>query len=289
MGTEFESATTWIGAAPTTQAPIGAGSSFEYNFIAPDPGTYWYHSHSGLQADRGLFGALIVENPNDITGADVDAVLVLDDWLDGLGTTPDSVLMALNPAISGGHGGHGSGATTPAEHSEADMSVAQQLVSGGHGSSEPLGGMTQHIAYPLHLINGRPPNDPAVVTAAPGSTLRLRIINAAAETPYRFAVAGHEMTIVATDGYDVEPTPADTIIVGMAQRYDVLVTVKSGTWPVVAKVEGRDGYASTVLRSTDALALANPDVGGNLSELAGRLVTESELRPRNRTARDEVA
>ncbi|MDJ0113384.1 multicopper oxidase family protein, partial [Rhodococcus erythropolis] len=140
-------------------------------------------------------------------------------------------------------------------------------------------GMTQHIAYPLHLINGRPPNDPAVVTAAPGSTLRLRIINAAAETPYRFAVAGHEMTIVATDGYDVEPTPADTIIVGMAQRYDVLVTVKSGTWPVVAKVEGRDGYASTVLRSTDALALANPDVGGNLSELAGRLVTESELRP----------
>jgi FtsP/CotA-like multicopper oxidase with cupredoxin domain len=87
------------------------------------------------------------------------------------------------------------------------------------------------------------------------------------------------MTIVATDGYDVEPTPADTIIVGMAQRYDVLVTVKSGTWPVVAKVEGRDGYASTVLRSTDALALANPDVGGNLSELAGRLVTESELRP----------
>lgn len=267
------------GAAPTTQAPIGAGSSFEYNFIAPDPGTYWYHSHSGLQADRGLFGAMIVEDPNDITGADADAVLVLDDWLDGLGTTPDSVLMALNPAISGGHGGHGGGATTPAEHSEADMSVAQQLVSGGHGSSEPLGGMTQHIAYPLHLINGRPPNDPAVVTAAPGSTLRLRIINAAAETPYRFAVAGHEMTIVATDGYDVEPTPADTIIVGMAQRYDVLVTVKSGTWPVVAKVEGRDGYASTVLRSTDALALANPDVGGDLSELAGRLVIESELRP----------
>src|SRR3546814_3527883 len=85
------------GAAPTTQAPIGAGSSFEYNFIAPDPGTYWYHSHSGLQADRGLFGAIIVEDPNDITGAEAAAVLVLDDWLDGLGTTPDYVLMALNP------------------------------------------------------------------------------------------------------------------------------------------------------------------------------------------------
>ncbi|MCJ0906413.1 multicopper oxidase family protein [Rhodococcus sp. ARC_M6] len=267
------------GAAPTTQAPIGVGTTFDYDFVAPDPGTHWYHSHSGLQADRGLFGAMIVEDPEDTSGADVDAVLVLDDWLDGLGTSPDSVLMALNPAIAGGHGGHGGAASAPAEHSAGEMTLAQQLVNAGHGSSEVLGGMTQHIAYPLHLINGRPPNDPAVVTAAAGAVLRLRIINAAAETPYRFAVAGHEMTIIAADGYDVEPAKADTIIVGMAQRYDVLVTVKSGSWPIVAKVEGRDGYASTVLRSNDASALANPDVGGSIPELGGRLVLESSLRP----------
>jgi len=268
------------GAAPVTQPAIAAGGgTFDYDFVAPDPGTYWYHSHSGLQADRGLFGALIVEDPDDRTGADADAVLVLDDWVDGLGTTPDAVLMALNPAIAGGHAGHGGGATAPAAHAEPEMERAQQLVSQGHGDSAALGGMTQHIAYPMHLINGRPPNDPAVIEAPAGQRLRLRIVNAAAETPYRFAVAGHELTIVAADGFDVRPVTADTVIVGMAQRLDVLITVRSGAWPVVAGVEGRDGYASTVLRTPDAVPLSNPDVGGQVPELNGRLVPESALRP----------
>ncbi len=266
------------GAAPATQAPIGPGTGFDYEFVVPDPGTHWYHSHSGLQADRGLFGALVVEDPDDTSGADVDAVLVLDDWLDGLGTTPDAVLMALNPAISGGHAGHGGGGA-PVVHSADSIGVAQSLVADGHGSSDPLGGMTQHIGYPLHLVNGRPPNDPEVVTAAPGARVRLRIVNAAAETPYRFAVAGHELTVIAADGFDVVPTTTDSLVVGMAQRYDVLVTLKSGAWPVVAKVEGRDGYASTVLRSTDAAPLSQPDAGGAIPELSGRLLAESALRP----------
>ncbi|MGW0021977.1 multicopper oxidase family protein [Rhodococcus sp. NPDC003382] len=267
------------GAAPVTQDPIAPAGAFVYDFVVPDPGTHWYHSHSGLQADRGLFGALVVEDPDDRSGADVDVVLVLDDWIDGLGTTPEAVLAALNPAMAGGHGHGGHGGGTAVEHSAEQMSVAQAAVSGGHGSSTPLGGMTQHIGYPLHLINGRPPNDPEVVTAAPGSRVRLRIINAAAETPYRFAIAGHELTVIAADGFDVTPTTTDTLIIGMAQRYDVLVTLKSGAWPVVAKVEGRDGHASTVLRSTDAAPLSNPDVGPVIPELAGRLLAESALRP----------
>jgi FtsP/CotA-like multicopper oxidase with cupredoxin domain len=267
------------GVPPVTQEAIVPGSTFDYSFIAPDPGTYWYHSHSGLQADRGLFGALIVEDPHDDSGADADAVLVLDDWVDGLGTTPDAIMAALNPDLhGGGHAGHG-GAAAPAPIGADEATVATSLTSSGHGESEVLGGMTQHIAYPLHLINGRPPNDPAVVEAAAGSRLRLRIINAGAETPYRFAVAGHRMTIVAVDGFDVVPVETDAILIGMAQRYDVLVTVASGAWPMVAAVEGRPGYASTVLRSTDAPPLANPDVGGSIPELGRELVLESELRP----------
>lgn len=157
--------------------------------------------------------------------------------------------------------------------------MAASLTAAGHGDSGVLGGMTQHIAYPLHLINGRPPNDPAVVEASPGTRLRLRIINAGAETPYRFAVAGHRLTIVAVDGFDVVPTETDAIVIGMAQRYDVMLTVASGAWPMVAAVEGRPGYASTVLRSLDAAPLADPDVGGNIPELGRELVLESALRP----------
>ncbi|WP_101525681.1 multicopper oxidase family protein [Nocardioides houyundeii] len=270
------------GAAPITQEPIAAGGgTFDYQFLAPDPGTYWYHSHSGLQADRGLFGALVIEDPDDRTGADADAVLVLDDWVDGLGTTPDAVLMALNSDLAGGHGahsGHGDDAPTPS-HTGAEMRLAKQLVGGGHGRSPALGGMTQHIGYPLNLINGRPPNDPEPVVARAGQRLRLRLVNAAAETPYRFAVAGHELTVVAVDGYDTEPATADAVILGMAQRVDVLLTVRSGSWPVVAKVEGRAGYASTVLRTTDAVPMRDPDVAGRIPELRGRLLLESELRP----------
>ncbi|MGV9822928.1 multicopper oxidase family protein [Nocardia xishanensis] len=269
------------GVPPVTQDPIAPGTEFHYRFLAPDPGTYWYHSHSGLQADRGLFGALIVEDPADATGADADAVLVLDDWVDGLGTHPDAVLTALNPNLHGGHAGHDAPAAAPISADEA--AVAAALTGAGHGDSGLLGGMTQHIAYPLHLINGRPPNDPAVLSAAPGTRLRLRIINAGAETPYRFAIAGHRLTVVAVDGFDVQPAEADTILIGMAQRYDVLVTVTSGAWPVVAAVEGRPGYASTVLRSTDAAPLSTPDIGGAIPELGGHLLLERDLRPAARS------
>ncbi|WP_395245170.1 multicopper oxidase family protein [Agromyces sp. MMS24-K17] len=295
------------GAAPATQAPIAAGGgTFDYDFIAPDPGTHWYHSHSGLQADRGLFGALIVEDPHDASGADVDAVLVLDDWVDGLGTTPDAILMALNPALAGAHHHGGASATaTPSAAAGASaaaaagtggsassagmtddqMAVAAGLVAQGHGDSDALGGMTQHIAYPMHLVNGRPPNDPATVEAAAGSRLRLRVINAAAETPYRFAIAGHELTVIAVDGYDTVPQAADAVILGMAQRMDLLVTVQSGAWPIVAAVEGRDGHAATVLRTPDAAPLAGP-LPTRLAEHDRRLVLESELRPAESTVLD---
>lgn len=279
------------GAAPTTQRPIAAnGGEHAYDFVVPDPGTHWYHSHSGLQADRGLFGALIVEDPDDATGADADAVIVLDDWLDGLGTTPDAVLLALNPALAGAHGHHGGGTTPPptsvsATASDEEYTTAQELIDQGHGDSEALGGMTQHIAYPMHLINGRPPADPETIEALAGQRLRLRIINAAAETPYRFAIAGHELTVIAVDGFDTEPATADAVIIGMAQRVDVLITVSSGAWPVVAAVEGREGHAATVLRTADASVSAGP-LPARLPEHDRRLVLESELRPAQSTVLD---
>ncbi|MGC4934558.1 multicopper oxidase family protein [Gordonia sp. DT30] len=286
------------GVPPVTQQAIAPGGTFDYRFIAPDPGTYWYHSHSGLQADRGLFGPLIIEDPRDTSGVDTDVALVLDDWLDGLGTTPDAVMSALNPNLHGGMGGMdmggGSGTMSMAPMTSAPMTsapmtsapmqpgaegTAQQLISQGHGSSAVLGGMTQHIAYPLHLINGRPPNDPAVVEARAGSRIRLRVINAAAETPYRFAVAGHRMTIVAVDGYDVVPAETDAILIGMAQRYDVILTLRSGSWPVMAAVEGRSGYGAMVLKSNDALPVPPPAGNGRIAELDRQLVTEDLLRP----------
>jgi len=60
-----------------TQAPIGAGKAFTYEFTVPDPGTYFYHPHSGLQIDRGLYGALLVDEAADPGGYDVEWTVVL--------------------------------------------------------------------------------------------------------------------------------------------------------------------------------------------------------------------
>lgn len=268
------------GAPPLTGETVAPGGEFEYSFTLPHAGTYWYHSHSGLQADEGMLGALVVEDPQDRYGADVDHVLVLDDWTVGHGPTPDDLLRALNPALGGhsGHGahaGHGSTSTAAARAVDPD---ALARTAGPHPESSALGGMTQHIAYPLHLINGRPSEEAEPVTVPPRSTVRLRIINAAAETPYRVAVGGKSMRVIETDGFPCEPVETRSVLVGMAQRVDVLVDVDSGTWPIVARVEGTDTFAATTLRTRDSATTVDPTKAGDIAELSSTPVQDSDLR-----------
>lgn len=267
------------GSPPDTQDPIARGASFVYDVTLPDHGTYWYHSHTGLQADRGLLGAIVVEDPDDASGADLDLVLVLDDWVDGTGTTPDEVLAALGPAGSGSHAHGGSGGSSGAAPTDAPPE-AHALVAQGTGHSAVLGGPSQHIAYPLHLVNGRAPEDPVRLEAPPGSRVRLRVLNAAAETPYRVALAGHRLTVVAADGFDTRPFSADAVLVAPAQRVDVLVDLDSGVWPFVARVEGRPGAALAAIATADA-AGATPvgEAATRIPELEGRLATDADLRP----------
>jgi multicopper oxidase len=68
-----------------TQAPIAPGARFVYEFTVPDPGTYFFHPHAGVQVDRGLYGVLIVEDPAEPGRYDREAIIVLDDWTDGVG------------------------------------------------------------------------------------------------------------------------------------------------------------------------------------------------------------
>ena len=264
------------GAPPDTQDPILPGDSFDYDFVLPDHGTYWYHSHTGVQADRGLFGALVVEDPHDASGADTDLVLVLDDWLDGLDTSPEEVLLALGPAGSGGHS-HGPDPEAPPGGVGA---TARSLVGQGAGHSDVLGGPSQHIGYPLHLIGGRSPEDPELHEVAPGSRVRVRVVNAAAETPYRVALAGHRVTVVAADGFDTQPFEADTVLIAPAQRVDLLVDLASGAWPFVARVEGREGAGLAVIATRDAAgATPTGEAATRIPELDGQLATDADLRP----------
>ena len=235
-----------------------------YEFTAPDPGTYFFHPHVGVQLDRGLYAPMIIDDPGDPGGYDAEWILVLDDWIDGTGTTPDEVFKKLiadgGPANGGGMGGmdHGS--------------------MGGMSMGTGPWGDAGDVSYPLFLINGKPPTDPDVLAAKPGQKVRLRVINAASDTIFAVALGGHRLTITHSDGHAVEPTEVGAFYIGMGERFDAIVTLADGAFPLVARPFGKTsgGQAMAVVRTG---AGAAPPVAADPSELAGQVLIGSQLRP----------
>jgi FtsP/CotA-like multicopper oxidase with cupredoxin domain len=172
---------------------------------------------------------------------------MLDDWRDGVDD----------------HAGHGAEPPDPADPTDP----ADPVVS--------FGGR----AYPLLLVNGRPPEDPAVFEARAGDRVRLRVMNVAADTGFRFAIAGHRLTVTHCDGMPVEPVTVDTLRLGMGERYDVLVDAgrTGGAWQVGVLPEGRDGWGRAVLRYAGSAATPTPAVEERPAELAGRMLGYDEL------------
>lgn len=212
------------GVPGVTQPAIKAGTNFLYDFNVPVSGTYWYHSHNEIQLDRGLYGPLIIDEPNEKLSYDREAILALDDWRD-IGSTH---LTALQ--------------------SKFYCDVATYAGTGGFGMSGNAF-PTQPARYPLHLINGRPGNAPTEIRVKRGDVLRLRLINAAGGTVYRFAIAGHRMRVTHTDGNPVQPVDVDALDIGMAERYDVLVyATNPGVWQMAAQVAGEGVRTRAILR-----------------------------------------
>ena len=240
----------WHGLAPpnamdgvpdVTQRPVAPGGEFLYEFPTPVAGSFMYHAHVGVQLDRGLYGPLVVEPRQEPLAYDREYTLMLDDWADGLDR-------------HAAHGDEGPGAPTTTD--------PRAVVS--------FGGRR----YPVFLVNGRPPQDPMVVEGRRGDRLRLRVMNIAADTGFRFAVAGHRLTVTHTDGMPVEPVPVDALRLGMGERYDVLVDLRQegGTWQISAQPEGRPGGTRAVLRYSGSPASSAPPAAERPGELDGRLV-----------------
>ncbi|MFD2092330.1 multicopper oxidase family protein [Blastococcus deserti] len=241
----------WHGLAPpnamdgvpgVTQDPVAPGAGFAYEFETPIPGSFMYHAHVGVQLDRGLYGPLIVEPRHEELSYDREYTLMLDDWRDGMDA----------------HAGH--------EPAGADPDPADAVSFGGR-------------AYPLLLVNGRPPEDPPVLEARPGDRVRLRVMNIAADTGFRVAVAGHRLTVTHTDGMPVEPVTVDALRLGMGERYDVLLEAapSGGVWQIGVQPEGRPGWGRAVLRCTGSDASPAPAVAERPAELDGRLVAYEEV------------
>lgn len=252
------------GVPPLTQDPIAPSSDFVYEFVAGHPGTYWFHPHVGPQLDHGLYGALIVEDPDEPLVYDAEWVVVMDDWLDGVTSTPDEVLDELRSGM-GEMGGMGDGNGAPMRMGNTLMGAESALLGGDAGD----------VYYPHYLINARPPADPHTFTGSAGDRVRIRLINAGSDTAFRFAIGGHRLTITHTDGFPVVPLEADALVIGMGERYDVVVTLESGAFPMVAEAEGKADRAFAVVRTSSG---PTPSANAEVRELSGRIPTADQLR-----------
>jgi FtsP/CotA-like multicopper oxidase with cupredoxin domain len=234
-----------------TQKPIGAGTKFTYEFTTPDPGTYFFHPHTGMQLDRGLYGVLIVDDPHERGDYDDEWIVVLDDWIDGTGQTPDEVLDELQ-SMAGMMGGG---------------MMTEQFRS-------PLLGAAGDVEYPRYLINGKTPRAPVTFTGKPGQRVRIRIVNAGSDTAFRVALGGHRMTVTHSDGFPVNPEVTDALLIGMGERFDVTVKLGDGVFPLVAKPEGKPGGALSLVRTGGGRA---PNADMETPEVRRRLVLGTDL------------
>ena len=247
-----------------TQDPIGAGDTFRYEFTAPDPGTYFYHPHSGVQLDRGLYGVLVVDDPAEPGGYDAEWVIVLDDWLDGTGRTPDQVLTKLQE--TGGSRDGSMGGMGGMDHGS--------MMGGMGGMQSSMLGGAGDITYPHYLINGRTPDVPVTLSGRPGDRVRVRIVNAGSDTAFRVAVGGHRMTVTHSDGFPVTPVSTDALLIGMGERFDVVVDLEDGVFPLVASAEGKNGRGLAVVRTG---AGSTPQADVRLPELERKVLLGTDL------------
>ncbi|MCX7622389.1 MAG: multicopper oxidase family protein [Thermomicrobium sp.] len=263
------------GVPEVTQPAVPPGGSFTYEFVVPVAGTYFYHTHIGLQLDRGLAGALIVEPRQETSSYDREVTLLLDDWLDGIDGTPEDALRRLAGA---GHGPHGAMPMSPGTHAMPGMGMPGMGSQPGTAAVPVPAETEPDLVYPLYLVNGQPPETPFEFSGKRGEVLRLRLVNAASATIFRVVLVGHRLRVVQADGQPVEPLEGDVLRIGMGERYDVLVRLKRpGVWPLVAWAEGTRAFGRAILRY-DGSTGAAPPTTARPRELDGELLHALRFR-----------
>ncbi len=264
------------GVPGVTQTAIAPGGSFTYQFTPTQPGTYFLHPHVGLQLDRGLYAPLIVDDPSESGAYDDEWIVVLDDWTDGVGPSPDEILAALTDGAVTGTGTAGMAGMRMPAPAAVDTSARSATVVMAHGTSTLLGGNAGDVSYPLYLVNGRVPESPSTFTTRRGNRVRLRVVNAGAETTFRVALGGHRLRVTHADGFAVAPIDVDALLVGMGERIDATFIAGDGVFPLVAVAEGKGGAARALLRTATGTV---PRASARPRELDRRVLTTAALRP----------
>ncbi|KAJ8299997.1 hypothetical protein KUTeg_021516 [Tegillarca granosa] len=228
------------GTAFVTQCPILPYQTFTYTFKAEPKGTYWYHAHVGTQRNKGLHGALVIR-PMVETEDLEERIMTVGDW---------------------NHDWDGD-----MDHAKMNYGLYQKRVK--YVSSQSLdGAFFSNFFMHSGLINGRGRYyDPVtgkhneapveIINVKPSKKYRFRVIGTGALYPFRVSVDNHEMTVIASDGYDIEPQTVQSFIINPGERYDVILTTDqpvSNYWIRAKTLETiRNHHVEAILRYDGAL------------------------------------
>ena len=222
-----------------TTPPINPGTTFQYRIPINQSGTYWYHSHTMLQEQSGVYGSIVIQPKEKTLEYDKDLVVVLSDWTN---EKPMNVLRNLKRGNDWYQIKKGT-----------SVPLSRAIAQGGFGAQLKMwrdrmeGADIADIYYPAFLSNGKPLAEYPEFN--PGEKVRLRFINASASTYYWMDIGAGNPMVVASDGVDVQPVHKNRFLFAIAETYDVIVTIPEGKLEIIATAQDGSGYTTIHLGS----------------------------------------
>ena len=242
--------------------PIEPGMTLKYEFAIKQNGTYWYHSHTMLQEQSGVYGAIVIQPKEKTQEYDKELVLMLSDWTN---EKPIDVLRSLKRGTEWYN--IKKGTATP---------LNQVIARGAFGAQIDFwrqrmeGADIADIYYPAFLINGQQTME--YPDFKPGEKIRLRIIDGSASTSFWMTFGGETPTLVSADGKDVVPVKKNKTFIGVAETYDFIVTIpQEGKLEFRITAQDGSGTASAFLGKGEILPaqdIPKPDKIGMMQKMA---------------------
>ncbi len=217
-------------------------STYLYKFPIRQNGTYWYHSHSGMQEQLGHYGPIVIDPAGvDPVQSDREHVIVLSDHSQ---MSPEAIFRAMkvNPGNFNFQRQTLSGLLSGRDQKLKDRLDWARMRMDPADISDATG-----AAY-TYLVNGHGPQDNWTALFTPGQRVRLRVINASSMTTFNVRIPGLRLTIVQADGQNVMPVEVDEFQIGVAETYDAIVTpADDRAFTLVGEAIDRSGMARATL------------------------------------------
>ncbi|KFB00940.1 MULTISPECIES: multicopper oxidase domain-containing protein [Flavobacteriaceae] len=244
-----------------TTPPIKPNTTFQYRIPINQSGTYWYHSHTMLQEQKGVYGSIVIHPKEKTLDYDKDLVVVLSDWTN---EKPINVLRNLKRGNEWYQVKKGT--AVPLSRVIKEDALGAQFK---FWRDRMEGADIADIYYPAFLANGKKVAEYPEFKA--GEKVRLRFINASASSYYWLDFGGGNPMIVASDGVDVTPKYKNRFLFAIAETYDVIVTIPEGTLEITATAQDGSGNMSIRLGSGKlypATVIDRPDKVAMMKQMA---------------------